>query len=360
METRASYLVVGSFVLLSLVGLVVMVIWLAGVNLDEEFTYYDILFQGSVTGLKEGNPVRYRGIPVGVVSDMRIDPLNVERVRVAIEVPADTPIKEDAVASLEFQGITGIAYVQISGGTQDSSMLQSKPGQPRPVIQSKPSQLQEVFDAAPEVLNRFVVLLEQASGLLSSENQKNVAQTLENLSTFTETLATNTVNVSSMIADGASVISELRGASAEARAAVSELRGLVGDVQDSVDLITGEARSTMGDVRLLTSELRDNAHSLAARLDTTLLTIDAQMQGFGDETKSTLIAARDASEQLAKILETNQGAVNDFTTSGLYEFTQLLAESRVLVAFLMRIATEIERDPARFLFGDAQKGLEIK
>ncbi len=360
METRASYLIVGSFVLVSLVALVVMIVWLAGVKLDEEFAYYDILFEGSVTGLKSGNPVRYQGIPVGVVSDMGIDPKNVERVRVTIEVPTDAPIKTDAIASLEFQGITGVAYVQIEGGTQEAPMLRPRLGRSRPVIKSKPSQLQEVFDAAPEVLNRFIALLEQASGLLSTENQSNVADTLEHITTFTGTLADNSNDVGQMISDGVKVIDELRLAAAEARAAVTDLRGLVGDVTDNVDLITGEARATMDDVRMLTSELRQDAQSLSGQLDKTLTTLDGELQGLGGDTKSTLSAVRQASEQLALILESNQGAVTDFTASGLYEFTQLLAESRVLVAALMRISSEIERDPARFLFGNAQQGLEVK
>ena len=360
METRASYLVVGGFVLVSLIALVVMVVWLAGVKLDEEFSYYDILFEGSVTGLKSGNPVRYQGIPVGVVSDMRIDPENVERVRVTIEVPTDTPIKEDAIASLEFQGITGVAYVQIEGGTQDAPMLRPRLGRSRPIIESKPSQLQEVFEAAPEMLNRFIVLLEQASVLLGKENQANVADTLDHIKTFTGTLAENSGDVAQMISDGVKVIGELRLASAEARAAVTELCGLVGDVTDNVELITGEARATMDDVRLLTSELREDAKNLTGSLDKTLSTLDGELQGIGGDAKSTLSAVRQASEQLALILEANQGAVTDFTASGLYEFTQLLAESRVLVAALMRISSEIERDPARFLFGNAQQGLEVK
>ncbi len=198
METRASYLVVGGFVLVSLVALVVMVVWLAGVQLDEEFAYYDILFEGSVTGLTSGNPVRYQGIPVGVVSDMQIDPENVERIRVTIEVPTDTPIKEDAVASLEFQGITGVAYVLIGGGTQDAPLLRPRLGRSGPVIKSKPSQLQEVFDAAPEVLNRFIALLEQASVLLGKGNQSNVADTLGHISTFTGTLAENSGDIAQM------------------------------------------------------------------------------------------------------------------------------------------------------------------
>lgn len=360
METRASYLVVGGFVLVSLIALVVMVIWLAGTTFDEEFAYYDILFEGSVTGLKSGNPVRYRGIAVGVVSDMGIDKENVERVRVTIEVPNDTPIKEDAIASLEFQGITGVAYVQIEGGTQDANMLRPQLGRPRPIIESKPSQLQEVFDAAPEVLNRFIALLEQASVLLGKENQSNVADTLQNITTFTDVLAENSGDVGHMISDSVKVINELRLASAEARTAVTDLRGLVADVTDNVALITGEARATMEDVRSLTSDLRDDAHNLTGRLDGTLTILDREVQGLGGETKSTLLAVRQASEQLARILDSNQGAVTDFTASGLYEFTQLLAESRILVASLMRISTEIERDPARFLFGNAQQGLEVK
>jgi phospholipid/cholesterol/gamma-HCH transport system substrate-binding protein len=360
METRASYLVVGGFVLVSLIALVVMVIWLAGTKFDEEFTYYDILFEGSVTGLKSGNPVRYRGIPVGVVSDMGIDKDNVERVRVTIEVPNDTPIKEDAIASLEFQGITGVAYVQIEGGTQDAPLLRPQLGRPKPIIKSKPSQLQEVFDAAPEVLNRFIALLEQASVLLGTENQSNVSDTLQNITTFTNTLAENSGDVGSMISDSVKVINELRLASAEARAAVTDLRGLVGDVTDNIALITGEARTTMDDIRSLTSDLRDDAQNLSGRLDGTLTILDKEVQGLGGETKSTLSAVRQASEQLAKIIESNQGAVTDFTASGLYEFTQLLAESRILVSSLMRISSEIERDPARFLFGNAQQGLEVK
>ena len=148
--------------------------------------------------------------------------------------------------------------------------------------------------------------------------------------------------------------------SKEPGALQTDLRGLVGDVTDNVALITGEARATMKDVRSLTADLRDDAQNLTGRLDGTLTILDREVQGLGGETRSTLSAVRQASEQLAKILDSNQGAVTDFTASGLYEFTQLLAESRILVASLMRISTEIERDPARFLFGNAQQGLEVK
>ena len=123
METRASYVLVGSFVLALVAGLLVFTAWIAKVQLDETRETYRIYFTGSVTGLQQGSPVRYRGVPVGTVSDIRLDPDNVTRVRVTIEVQNGTPIMSDSIASLEVQGITGGAYVQISGGTVGGKRL---------------------------------------------------------------------------------------------------------------------------------------------------------------------------------------------------------------------------------------------
>ena len=87
METRASYIIVGIFTLVVFIGGALAVIWMAGVKFDEESAQYDAYFKGSVTGLSPGNQVRYRGVPFGVVTGMRVDPDNVERVKVTIEVP---------------------------------------------------------------------------------------------------------------------------------------------------------------------------------------------------------------------------------------------------------------------------------
>ena len=62
-----------------------------------------------MSGLQQGGQVLYRGIPIGQVDDIRIDPDNVETVLVMVDVDRETPIKADTVATLEFQGLTGIA-----------------------------------------------------------------------------------------------------------------------------------------------------------------------------------------------------------------------------------------------------------
>jgi phospholipid/cholesterol/gamma-HCH transport system substrate-binding protein len=98
METRASYILVGSFVLGLIGAAFVFVIWLAGARFEAAPTRYLVYFEGSVTGLAVASPVRYRGVPVGSVTDIRIDPENIARIRVTAEISAETPIKTDTEA----------------------------------------------------------------------------------------------------------------------------------------------------------------------------------------------------------------------------------------------------------------------
>ena len=125
------------------------VAWLAKVDIDREFNAYHIFFEGSVTGLSSASNVLYRGIPVGTVNEVIIDPDDSSRVRVTVEVASNTPIREDSVATLELQGITGASLIQITGGSADSPELVAKSDQTLPVIRSKPSSFQQLFAGAP-------------------------------------------------------------------------------------------------------------------------------------------------------------------------------------------------------------------
>ena len=106
METRANYLLVGLFVILFALGFLGFVIWLAKVQIDTTFAYYDIVYRGSVTGLKEGSPVRFSGVRVGQAVTVRLDPADPSQVRITIEVDRLTPVRSDTEASLEFEGLT--------------------------------------------------------------------------------------------------------------------------------------------------------------------------------------------------------------------------------------------------------------
>lgn len=349
METRASYIIVGAFTLLVMIGSVLAIVWMAGVNIDEDFAYYDIYFEGSVTGLKPGNPVRYRGIPVGVISDMQIDPKNVERVRVTIEIPESTPIKTDTVASMEFQGITGVGYVQISGGTHKAPRLTKKAGELRPSIPAQASQLQELFESAPELITRVTALVDRFNLLLNNRNRENFGKTLANVEAISSAVAERSKDINSLLADAADTMQKLRLAAGDARETLSLLR-------TSAEQLTTKADTMMTNVNKLTVDLQGLSGQVTTEID-----------GLGVVAKSAFtevrVAADDfgrAAKTLAELVEANREPVDTFASSGLYELTQLLTEARVLMGALTRIAAQIERDPARFLFGQTKPGVEVR
>ena len=128
METRANYFLVGLFVLALVAGTFVLLMWLGRSGLQDDRVLYYIYARGSVTGLQNGAPVQYRGVPVGTVTDIAIDADNVELIQVTVAIKAGTPIKTDTVAQLQLQGITGLSFVQLSGGTREAPMLEPPPG----------------------------------------------------------------------------------------------------------------------------------------------------------------------------------------------------------------------------------------
>lgn len=309
METRAPFMLVGAFVLVLAAALFGFAAWLAKTSFEEAQDTYHIYFTGAVTGLLEGSPVNYSGVPVGRVTDIRIDPENVGRVRVAIEVPDGTPIKTDTIASLELQGITGTAFVQLTGGTQAAALL-SEVSQDVPVIPSRPSTLAAVFDAAPAVIENLVELSERLSGFLSEDNQRAFAATLENVSRATGTLA-------------------------ETTAAVPET--------------VGQARETLANVNLLVLTLRQAAEALGSQADSTLAALGG-----------TAEAVKDTADQASAMIRENRRPIRDFTAGGLYDLNQLITEMRDLSANISRLTVRIERDPASFLLGGSRRGVEVE
>lgn len=340
METRTNYIVVGGALLVLVFGLIGFVIWVVKGDIESERDSYYVYFTGSVSGLSKVSDVRYRGVPIGSVTDIRIDPQNVERVRVTIAVAGGTPIKEDSVASVEPQGITGVSFVQITGGTQESRRLKAKPGEKYPVLRSKPGQLETLFADAPELVNRIMVLVAQVSQLFDEQNRQAIAGTLSNIQTLTTTLADKSDQIGQFMDNASAAAVELRAASAEINGLTRELRGDLDHLSESADetLITargalntiGDETATLGgDMQQLVADLRGTAASLTA-----------------------------TSDEFRGLVADNRRPIADFSSEGLYEFARLITEMRTLVASLSRIAEQVEADPSGFLFGDHKQGYQ--
>ncbi len=316
METRAHYIVVGAFVVVMLLGAFISVLWLTGAQFQREGAIYDIYFRGSVSGLTESAPVRYKGVLIGRVISIRLDPENVERIRVRIEVDAATPIKDDAVAELDAQGITGLAFVQITGGSNASPVLEKREDKRYPIIASRQSGLEEVVTSAPELFKRLTLVADRIALVLSDANVASITQTLDHISTVTGTIADGRGEIDRVMVDASSAMSEVRGAATEAKSLLSDFRVTLNG-QDGI----GERSS-----RTL-QELNQSAKNLTQ--------LTAHLDAFVQE---------------------NRGAVRDFTQGGFSQAQQLITESRALVVELTRVADQLERDPARFLFGDRREG----
>ena len=186
MEPKVSYVVVGAFVAVFGAMLIVIVLWLVRGGPQKTYRSYYAYFGESVSGLTENSVVRYKGINVGRVRNMRLDPENPERVRLVLDIAEGTPIKEDTIASLAPQGLTGLAFVELGGGTRDSPPLTSSPGQPYPVIKIKPSlPLDQAAATLMTNLNEIVASLKE---LTDKESRAAIRQTMVNLADLTAAL----------------------------------------------------------------------------------------------------------------------------------------------------------------------------
>jgi len=316
METRANYVAVGAFVIVILIGAFISVLWLSSAQFQREGAIYDIYFRGSVSGLTESAPVRYKGVLIGRVINIRLDPENVERIRVRIEVDAATPIKQDAVAELEAQGITGLAFVQITGGSNASPVLEKREDKRYPIIASRQSGLEEVVTSAPELFKRATQVADRIALVLSDANVAAIAQTLDHISSVTGTLADSRSQIDKIVIDTSKTMSEMRGAATEATS-------LLKDFRESLNARDGIADRSSRALQELNQSAK-NLTQLTAHLDA--------------------------------VVQENRAAFREFTQGGFTQAQQLLTDSRALIVELTRVADQLERDPARFLFGDRREG----
>lgn len=179
METRANFILIGLFTLLAILGTLGFFIWLARVQIDQQYATYGILFE-DVSGLDASGDVLFNGISVGRVIDLRIYEKDPSKVFTTVEISATTPIKSNTVAQLQSQGVTGVAYISLSGGTVDAGPLVAKDGG-LPIIGSKRSTLQTLVQDGPDLLSEATQLLDQFKALTGPENQAYVTNILRNL-----------------------------------------------------------------------------------------------------------------------------------------------------------------------------------
>lgn len=308
METKANHVLIGAFTLAVSAGLLLFALWAAKYASESSWAEYDVVFREAVTGLSVGGIVQYNGITVGSVRHLSLAPDDPGRVIARIRVGADTPVLRDTTARLALTGLTGVAFIQLSGGSPGSPRLLAREDEPVPVIVAEESALQKLFASSEDIAIAASEVLVRLRNILSDENAARIATTLSNIDAVTTTIA----------------------------AEREDIGALIRSAREASERLEGSLRRFDRLATALDENLTDELPQLLGNLRRTMTQVDS------------LTRRADA------ILAENHEALASFGSQGLTQVGPTLAELRELLRELTRISARLEDNPAAFLLGRDQ------
>ena len=178
MDTKINFFKIGLFVIALVTSLLILIFWLGKFGFEKKkFDEYQIYFKESISGLNIGSSIKYKGFEVGNVNEIKLNPLNSEEIQLNIVIKKGTPIKEDNYAFLGNLGITGLKYIELRGGSNNSKLLEPNEYGLK-VIHSETSTLTNLVDSTTDITNELTIVLAQIKKLLNDENIKSISTTL--------------------------------------------------------------------------------------------------------------------------------------------------------------------------------------
>lgn len=298
MESKVNFAAVGAFVLILGAALVAAVLWLASGKLYRKaYDTYLVYSTESVSGLDPDAPVRYRGVQVGVVRRIALARDDVERVQLTLGLERGTPVKADTVAVLSVQGLTGIAHVELAGGSRGAAPLAARPGEDYPVIPSAPSFMMRLDASLTGLIASVTASSERLNALLDERNRAALADALGNMRDVSRVLAARASTIDAGVANAARTMEN----TAALTAALPRLVERVQATAESVDRTAGE------------------------------------VERAGVAVTATMESARTGARRAA--------------AETLPEAQALLSELRELTASLRRVTEQVERQPAVLVRG---------
>jgi phospholipid/cholesterol/gamma-HCH transport system substrate-binding protein len=293
-----NYPLVGLFVIVLGAVLIAGVLWLAsGGAFQKTYDLYLAIENESVAGLNLDAPVKYNGVDVGKVRKIWLEPGNPEQVNLFFAIERGTPIKEDTVAVLKTQGLTGIAYVELSGGARDSPPLRAAAGNEYPVIRTKSSLSARLENILTSVLAKLDSTSSSINALLSDENKAAFKSALADIATVSHTIAAR---------------------------------------KDTLDAGMVNAARTFENASRATAQLGPVIDRIGRSADA--------VEKMGNEVARTSVSA-------GKTADSVGADVTRFTAETLPELERLLGELSVLSASLRRLSDQTERNPSSLLLG---------
>lgn len=285
MKEKLHNVLAGLFVLALGIAFIAGILWLGAGGAGRTYQVYLVYMTESVSGLSRDSAVKYRGVDVGFVRRIEVDPANPERVRLELEIERETPVKVDTVASLEVQGLTGLAFVNLLDSTRSAEPLHETPGEPYPVIPSRPSDWGRLDQKLVTLLDDLTATSKQLNSLLSDENQALLVESLTHLRDLSATLAAGRESL-------ARGIDDLGGTLQETRRASERIPGLVGQLEEAAAALESMAEEVGSTTRVVKEVVRARDRDLQRFTSTAL-----------PEAAATVQALRQVAENLRHLSE---------------------------------------------------------
>ena len=357
METRANLVTVGLFVLAVIAAGFASAFWLLRGGDSATRAVVTVVFPGSVSGLVTGANVTFNGIKVGEVVKLSFAPDDPSQVVARVAVDAATPIKVDSHVSLGYQGLTGVSFVQVWGGSSAAKAMLEFPENDR-VMLAERSSVQDIMEGMQRVLQR----VDSAVGTLDQlvkDNAKSVETTIRNAETFSDALAKN--------ADGVDRFMASVGKAGDALAKVS------GKIETLTDDVDGLVRAVD---RTKVASVVDHAEATMARLDDASKRVDgilAKIDGlagsdegkglfakagvFLDEATATTAQIRDTAKTFQIKAAEISAALERFSGTGLRDLRDFVSDGRRTLGTIDRAVGNLDKDPKRLIFGGQGGGV---
>ena len=310
METRASNIAVGAFVLLLLLGGIGFVFWVGKLGERTAMASHFSRFLELIQGVSEGAPVLFGGIPIGHVTKVGVDPQDSTYSRIDMVVDASAPIRGNSVATLQLRGLTGGVLVDISRGRSEAPLIADGAE-----IPSRYTPIQRLITGMPGLEAKANLLLDNATTLFSSDNMAAAGRIMDNVQKFQALLASNTVEVGKTLDSLGAAGKQISNTNAEFRSLGADMQAFVGKIGGEVDAASREGRA----------------------LSAILGRLAADFKKASDEDRQS---------------------IDDFTATGLYEFPAMVAEVNLTMRIIKRISSEIAANPAQYFLQDRQAGFE--
>lgn len=354
METRANYAIVGFFTLVVMLSAFGFVYWMARYGSTGETVPLIVRIPGSANGLSNGSPVRFNGIPYGVIRRISIDPDSPDYVIAETTIRADAPVYTDTRAALEIQGLTGSAYIELQGGSPSTPniLTRARELEQIAVIEADPSGVTNLLATADDILNRANRVIGEVEGFIK-DARSPLTETLRNTEVFTAALRDNADGIDDFLKTVGSLSETVKSLSGRIDTALASAENLLNSVDtekvdrilSNVDKVTADVASASGEITGTLesfSQAADSLKTFAADAGASLEKVDKVISAIdptkvGQSMDDIALASADARKALAEA----RGVVETFSARK-DDYDQIITDVKEMSARLNAASTRVD------------------